>query len=115
MAALFPELAVSINNVIVRIVDLLPITRAHYYHPDQHGSWSIKSILPTIAPELAYDDLMVADGRMAQGAFQEIIDPKTTDERRKTLRQGLLDYCERDTLAMVKIAWFFQQVNLPLK
>ncbi|MFI3186926.1 MAG: hypothetical protein QX198_13220, partial [Methylococcaceae bacterium] len=48
-----------------------------------------------------------ADGRMAQGAFQEILDPNTTDERRKTLRQGLLDYCERDTLAMVKIAWFF--------
>ncbi len=107
MAALFPELAVPVTDVITRIVDLLPIARAHYYHPDQHGSWSIKSILPTIAPELAYDDLMVADGRMAQGAFQELIDPKTTDERRQTLRQGLLDYCERDTLAMVKIARFF--------
>ncbi|MFI3184718.1 MAG: DUF2779 domain-containing protein [Methylococcaceae bacterium] len=107
MAAMFPDLAVSVNDVIVRIVDLLPIARAHYYHPDQHGSWPIKSILQTIAPELAYDDLMVADGRMAQSAFQEIINPNTTDEQRKTLRQGLLDYCERDTLAMVKIVSFF--------
>jgi len=95
---------------MARIVDLLPIARAHYYHPDQHGSWSIKAVLPTIAPELTYDGLMVADGRMAQSAFQEIIDPLTITEQRQALRQALLDYCERDTLAMVRIAWFFQQV-----
>jgi len=110
LAALFPELGEPIHGIMARIVDLLPIARAHYYHPDQHGSWSIKAVLPTIAPELAYDGLMVADGRMAQSAFQEIIDPLTITEQRQALRQALLDYCERDTLAMVRIAWFFQQV-----
>ncbi|MEI6069610.1 MAG: DUF2779 domain-containing protein [Methylococcaceae bacterium] len=110
LAALFPELGELVHGIMARIVDLLPIARAHYYHPDQHGSWSIKAVLPTIAPELAYDELMVADGRMAQSAFQEIIDPLTTTEQRQALRQALLDYCERDTLAMVRIAWFFQQV-----
>jgi hypothetical protein len=35
-----------------RLIDLLSITRANYYHPAQKGSWSIKDVLPTIAPEL---------------------------------------------------------------
>jgi len=108
MAALFPALAEPINDVIARIVDLLPIARAHYYHPDQHGSWSIKALLPTIAPELTYDGLMVANGMIAQTSFQEMIDANTTEERRQSLRQGLLAYCERDTLAMVRIAQYFQ-------
>ncbi len=111
MAALFPELKAAIDPILPRIVDLLPIARAHYYHPDQHGSWSIKAVLPTIAPELAYDGLVVAGGRMAQEAFQQIIDAQTTDEHRQNIRQALLDYCQRDTLAMVKIASFFQQVR----
>lgn len=108
LAVLFPDLAVAIQQVIARIVDLLPIARAHYYHPNQHGSWSIKSVLPTIAPELAYDNLTVANGGMAQTAFQEMIDTNTTEERRQSLRQALLVYCERDTLAMVRIAQHFQ-------
>ena len=66
LAALFADLAEDIALVVDRIVDLLPITRAHYCHADMHGSWSIKSVLPTIAPELAYDNLAVAGGDMAQ-------------------------------------------------
>lgn len=29
---------------IDRMVDLLPIARERYYHPDMHGSWSIKAV-----------------------------------------------------------------------
>ena len=55
-----------------RLVDLLPIARKCYYHPDQCGSWSIKSILPTIAPELRYDELDgVQDGGVAMDAYIE--------------------------------------------
>ena len=32
------------------MVDLLPIYRNHYYHRDMRGSWSIKAVLPTVAP-----------------------------------------------------------------
>jgi len=39
----------------------------HYYHPDQHGSYSIKAVLPTVAPELDYGELdEVQDGTAAQ-------------------------------------------------
>lgn len=103
----FPDLASALEAIIERVVDLLPMARDHYYHPAMRGSWSIKAVLPTIAPELAYDDLMVADGGMAQQAFLEILDAATPEERREALREGLLVYCARDTEAMVRLADFF--------
>ena len=35
--------------------------------------------------------------------------PDAGEARRDQLRQGLLEYCERDTLAMVRIAGFFDK------
>ena len=108
LAEYFPDLASRLHATIARIVDLLPLARAHYYHPEMHGSWSLKAILPTIAPELAYHDLEVGDGGMAQEAFREMIHLDTSEERSATLRQSLLAYCERDTLAMVRLVRHFE-------
>lgn len=56
------------NRLVDRLEDLLPITRKHYYHPDMKGSWSIKSVLPTVASilikELSKTSLM---GRQLRG------------------------------------------------
>ena len=46
-------------------------------------------------------DLAVADGKAAQHAWREATNPATALLRRSELRQALLDYCERDTWAMV--------------
>ena len=108
LAESFSDLAPSLNNIIERMFDLLPVARQNYYHPDMRGSWSIKAVLPTIAPELAYDELEVGNGGMAQEAFAEILHPDTPQARRDQLRKALLIYCERDTLAMVKIAHYFE-------
>lgn len=108
LAGYFPDLAPALQAAIDRIVDLLPIAREHYYHPEMRGSWSLKAVLPTIAPELDYGNLEVADGGMAQEAFAEIMQPETSPERRQQLRAALLLYCERDTLAMVRIAHYFE-------
>ncbi|MDP2071847.1 MAG: DUF2779 domain-containing protein [Methylotenera sp.] len=108
LAEYYPDLAPALEAAIDRIVDLLPIAREHYYHPDMRGSWSIKAVLPTIAPDLAYDNLEVANGGMAQEAFSEIMHPKTLPERSQQLSDALLLYCERDTLAMVRIAHYFE-------
>ena len=108
LADYYPDLAPSLQAAIVRIVDLLPLAREHYYHPEMRGSWSIKAVLPTIAPDLAYDNLEVANGGMAQEAFAEIMQPGTLPERRQQLHNALLLYCERDTLAMVRIAHYFE-------
>jgi hypothetical protein len=71
------------------------------------GSWSIKDVLPTIAPELAYDNLEVGDGTQAMRFFAELMNPVLSLARRASLRESLLRYCERDTLAMVKMVHFF--------
>lgn len=91
-----------------RLVDLHPVTKAHYYHPDMLGSWSIKNVLPTVAPELRYDTLgEVQDGNAAQTAYLEAVHPETSAERREKLRRDMLEYCRHDTLAMVKLVEFF--------
>lgn len=104
LAEMFPQHAEALNSIIKRMVDLLPIYREHYYHPAMMGSWSIKAVLPTIAPDLDYANLEVGDGGAAQEAYLRAISPDASDSERETLRQALLKYCERDTWAMVRLA-----------
>ena len=86
-----------------RMVDLLPLVRDHCYHPDFHGSFSLKAVLPALVPDLGYDDLGIRDGQAASLAYAEIIAPATPDDRRQQLRADLLSYCGRDTEAMVRL------------
>lgn len=109
LAAAFSDLRRDIDAVIERLVDLLPLAQQYYYHPDMRGSWSIKKVLPTVAPDLSYETLTVGDGGMAQEAYIEMVHPSTSDERSAELRQALLDYCGQDTLAMVRLVHFFEQ------
>ena len=104
LAGRFPELNQLLQKIIVRMVDLLKISQNHYYHPDMRGSWSIKAVLPCIAPTLNYGDLSgVKDGGMAQVAYQEAIQPDTATVRRAEIRTELIDYCKLDTYAMVRL------------
>lgn len=110
LIAYSPEISIELRGILHRIEDLLPIARAHYYHPSQHGSWSIKAVLPALCPELSYDDLEgVQDGSLAQQAYLEAAHNKTTPERREEIRQQLLAYCQLDTLALVKIWEIFSR------
>ena len=86
------------------MVDLLPLASAHFYHPSMQGSWSIKAVLPAIAPELDYAELDdVAGGAQAQDAYAEAIDAASTPQRKARLEQALREYCRRDTLAMIVV------------
>jgi hypothetical protein len=86
-----------------RLWDLHAIIKGHYYHPGFAGSYSIKAVLPAVVPRLAYDDLEIQDGVMAGLHYYRMIF-EVTDEGEKTrTRNALLKYCERDTLAMVKV------------
>jgi hypothetical protein len=103
-----PALADALAGIQARIVDLLPLARAHYYHPAMKASWSIKSVLPTVST-LDYAQLEgVQEGSSAQEAFLELIAPETPDERRAALRAQLLAYCRQDTGALVQLAAFFE-------
>lgn len=104
LANRLPEHANALRAINGRLVDLLPVTREHYYHPEMMGSWSIKSVLPTIAPDLNYASLgEVRDGGMAQMAYLELIEEATPLHRKETIIKALLAYCKHDTLGLKKI------------
>lgn len=105
----FPDLEDSLVAIITRLVDLHPVAKDYYYHPAMMGSWSLKDVLPTIAPELDYAGLgEVRDGGGAQNAYRDIVSPHTDELRRQALIADLRAYCYRDTLALVEIARFFE-------
>lgn len=104
LADKFPDLADRLSDIADRIVDLLPVTRAHWYHRDQRGSWSIKAVLPTIAAELSHAGLEIKDGGAAQDAYVEAISAETNAARRSILASALRAYCARDTEAMIVLA-----------
>lgn len=108
LAARFPDLAPALLAINERVVDLLPVARERYYHPRQQGSWSIKQVLPAIAPDLRYEGLDgVRDGAAAMHAFLEGIAPDTDPARKRQIERQLRDYCHLDTLAMVRLWEFF--------
>jgi hypothetical protein len=110
LAARYPDLAPRIEALVARIVDLHPPTKQHYYHPQMRGSWSIKAVLPTVAPDLSYAALEeVHDGAGAQAAYLEAIAPETSQERRARLHTALLAYCRQDTLALQRLVQAFSR------
>lgn len=110
LADRFPDLAAALTALAERIVDLHPPTRRHYYHPAMRGSWSLKAVLPTVAPDLSYASLgEVRDGFAAQTAYFEAVAPGTAEARRAELRRALLEYCRQDTLALARLVEFFSR------
>ena len=79
--------------------------RDHVYHPDFHGSFSLKSVLPVLVPELSYDGLEVSEGGIATlQLVRLLLRGGTLDVAEKTrLREALLRYCELDTWGTVRL------------
>ena len=102
-----PDLAGALGRVLDRLVDLYPVTREFYYHPAMAGSWSLKAVLPTIAPELAYHELEgIQEGTAASEGYLEAIDAATAPERKAELETQLKRYCAWDTEGLVRLARF---------
>ncbi|MDR3609786.1 MAG: DUF2779 domain-containing protein [Ignavibacteriaceae bacterium] len=106
----FPQYAEEINEKIERIADLMvPFQKKYYYTPEMQGSYSIKSVLPALVPELSYEGMEIADGGTASAAFESLYHEKDIFKI-KEIRESLLKYCALDTLAMVEILRFLQKL-----
>ncbi len=103
LAEAIPALRPDIERVITRLWDLLEVIKAHYYHPEFQGSFSIKAVLPAVVPTLGYEDLEVRDGQMAAQAYERMVFVETDWVEKMRLRDALLRYCARDTLAMLEL------------
>ena len=51
----------------------LVVVQEHYYHPAFGGSYSIKSVLPAVVPDLSYDDLEIGDGAVAAREYVRMV------------------------------------------
>ena len=99
------EHAAQLRAIADGIVDLLPIVREHVYHPQFGGTFSLKSVLPALVPELSYSGLSIAEGETAQVQLTRLIleSDEMSDRERGEVREALLRYCELDTRAMVAL------------
>ncbi|MCJ7592227.1 MAG: DUF2779 domain-containing protein [Woeseiaceae bacterium] len=104
---MFPDLEDPLQGIVDRLVDLHPIVKAHYYHPKMLGSWSIKAVLPAMAPSMSYAELEgINEGTGASDGYLEAINPETDRVRKLELKEQLLRYCRFDTEAMAEIVRF---------
>jgi len=103
LADWFPECRERINQLIDNIRDLSsPFRKMDYYHWQMNGSYSIKKVLPQLVPDMSYDTMEIRDGGMAIDAWFKMRESDDLIEIAQ-IRQALLEYCNLDTLAMVKI------------
>jgi hypothetical protein len=103
LASWFPEFADRVNAIQARLFDLLPVVREHTYRPAYAGSYSIKSVLPALVPEMSYEGMEVANGQDAGLAWESLVRGGLDHDERDRIRKALLDYCGQDTLAMVEL------------
>ena len=103
LAESFPKYADRLLELCGRTFDLLKLIRESYYHPNFHGSYSIKSVLPALVPNLSYAGLGIQEGSMAAVAYGQMIASGTSASDKARTKEDLLSYCERDTEAMVRV------------
>lgn len=105
LALQFPEHAGWIIEALPRFVgaDLWKLFQAFaVYHPAQHGSASLKAVLPAFT-DLGYDGLVIQEGGTASLQFLSLLKGLIPIADHGALREALLAYCFRDTVAMVKL------------
>lgn len=105
MAELCPEHSDYCLNMNTRYYDLMLIFQSQWYaHPDFRGSYSIKKVLPVLAPELSYKEMEVGEGATAMATWKRLVfELDVSPVERERLREAMLTYCKMDTFAMVRI------------
>lgn len=103
LADALPDLREQLLALVPRLVDLHAIVKDHIYHPAFKGSYSIKSVLPALVPNMNYDGMQVRDGMGAVLAWLELRDPETPLVRRSEIAADLRAYCRLDSLAMAEV------------
>jgi hypothetical protein len=83
--------------------NLLPVVRRHVSHPGFGGSFSLKRVLPALAPALSYEDMEVSDGSMAGAIWDRLIRQRPEPVEAARLEAALRAYCRQDTLGLLRL------------
>jgi predicted RecB family nuclease len=110
-----PEFVERIKTIQSRLWDLLPVVRNHVYDPAFAGSYSLKAVLPALIPDMTYDGMIVADGQDAGLAWESLIRGGLDQVEQDRIRKALLDYCGRDTLALVTLVTKLRSISTHMR
>lgn len=106
MAERYPAYSTALMGINDRLADLMVVfSQGAYVHPDFHGSYSLKTVLPVLLPDFegGYSDLAISNGEEAMIAWLRIVSGELTTEGVASLAEALLAYNALDTLALVGI------------
>jgi hypothetical protein len=103
LAEALPNYRDRLLSTLDRVLDLHAIIRKNFYHSGFHGSFSLKSVVPALLPEMSYENLAIQEGQQASLEYVRMIDPSTPTEDRERIKESLLEYCGQDTLTMLRI------------
>ena len=113
LADAFPEHAGWIAGAKRRIVDLLePFQSFDYYHREQQGSASIKSVLPVLTGH-SYADLEIQEGSQASLEYLRVHFDDVPEVERRKVREQLELYCGQDTEGMIWIVDALRKLSGP--
>lgn len=109
LANLFPQYRTEIAERINKIVDIEVVFKnLYYYHPNQLGSYSLKTIAGVTLKNNPYQNINVKDGVEAMALYNELF-YKSEIEKKQTYNE-LIEYCSTDTLALFLIYQFLQKL-----
>ena len=101
-ARLGGTLAMRLEALVERFLDTKKIASAGFYHPDQHGSYSIKKLAKPLVGR-GYEDLEITNGMLAVAQWRRACDADLDPVKREQYRRDLEAYCGRDTVLMHEI------------
>lgn len=103
-----PEYRDFMTDLNQRMYDLKMIFKNSYNDYRFKGSFSLKAVLPALLPKYSYADLEIRGGGDAMKVIYDLVFGEA--ENKEHLKKWTLDYCERDTLVMVKLYEFLLEV-----
>jgi hypothetical protein len=109
LAHWFPQYRARVDEIKSRMWDFLPFVRRNVYHPAFRGSFSLKSVLPALLPELTYEGMEVGNGEEAGLAWERMVQAYTSTDEKARLKHALRAYCKKDTWAMVALLGLMKQ------
>ena len=110
----YPEYKDWLNEIDERLLDLMaPFQKFDFYDPKQLGMYSIKSVYPALIGG-SYEGMTISDGSQASREYARVtFSDGITEEDRRRVYDGLLEYCKLDTQAMIDVLKVLQSVADP--
>lgn len=107
-AVSYPKYSEWVARIKQRVIDLLgPFKSFYYYHPEQNGSASLKSVLPALTGK-GYAGMEIADGGTASREYARVTFGDVSEEERRKVRKDLVEYCGLDTEGMI---WIVEELT----